>query len=45
MLAVAETYMSDDPDDNPLATMALFSALGLLASLIAILAGVRDNWF
>jgi len=37
--------MSDDPDDNPLATVALFSGLGLLASLLAILAGVRDGWF
>jgi hypothetical protein len=25
--------------------MALFSGLGLLASLIAILCGVRDGWF
>jgi len=37
--------MSDDPDSNPFATMALFSGLGLLASLIAILGGVRDGWF
>jgi hypothetical protein len=32
-------------DGHPLVTIALFSELGLLASLIAILCGVQAVWF
>jgi hypothetical protein len=43
--AIAEFDMSDDPDGNPFARMALVSGSGLLISLIAILSGVRESWF
>ena len=36
---------SQKSDSNPLVTIALFSGLGLLASLIAILCGVQAAWF
>jgi hypothetical protein len=39
------TATSDKPDSHPLVTIALFSGIGLLVSLIAILTGVPGEWF
>jgi hypothetical protein len=36
---------SDKPDSHPLVTIALFSGIGLLASLLAILSGVPGEWY
>jgi hypothetical protein len=41
----ASTASSEKSDSNPLATVALFSGVGLLASLIAILLGVPIAWY
>jgi hypothetical protein len=36
---------SPKPDDRPLASVALFSGIGLLASLVAVLMGVQVAWY
>jgi len=41
----ASKISSQKSDGHPLVTIALFSGLGLLASLIAILCGVQAAWF
>jgi hypothetical protein len=41
----APTGSSDRSDDSPLVSIALFSGIGLLASLIAILMGVPCVWY
>ena len=41
----APTGSSDRSDNGPLVTIALFSGIGLLASLIAILTGVPGIWY
>lgn len=38
--AVRATAASTKPDDSPLATIALFCGIGLLVSLVAMMAGV-----
>jgi len=35
---------SKKPDDNALATIALFCGIGLLVSLVAMMAGVQGAW-
>jgi hypothetical protein len=39
------TVSSDDSNSNQFVTVALFSGLGLLASLIGILCGVLGGWY
>jgi hypothetical protein len=41
----ASTSSSQKSNSNPLATVALFSGIGLLASLVAILMGVPVAWY
>ncbi len=41
----ASTGSSDRSDNSPLVTIALFSSIGLLASLIAVLMGVQGVWY
>jgi hypothetical protein len=41
----ASTGSSDRSDSSPLVSIALFSGIGLLASLIAILMGVQGVWY
>jgi hypothetical protein len=36
---------SPKSDDHPLASVALFSGIGLLASLVAALMGVQVAWY
>jgi hypothetical protein len=33
------------PDDHPLVSVALFSGIGLLVSLVAVLMGVQGAWY
>jgi hypothetical protein len=42
---VTATASSKKPDDSPLVTIALFCGVGLLVSLVAIMAGVEDAWY
>ncbi|WP_291571555.1 hypothetical protein [Bradyrhizobium sp.] len=42
---LAPTASSEKSDGHPLVAIALFSGIGLLASLIAILAGVPGVWY
>jgi hypothetical protein len=39
------TVSSDKSSSDQFVTVALFSGLGLLASLIAILCGVQGGWY
>jgi hypothetical protein len=41
----ASTGSSGRSDNSPLVSIALFSGIGLLASLIAILTGVPGVWY
>jgi len=41
----ASTGSSDRSDNSPLVTIALFSSIGLLVSLIAVLMGVQGVWY
>jgi hypothetical protein len=41
----ASTASSEKSESHPLVSIAIFSGLGLLASLIAILMGVQGTWF
>ena len=41
----ASTGSFDRSDNSPLVTIALFSSIGLLASLIAVLTGVQGVWY
>ena len=41
----ASTGSFDRPDNSPLVAIALFSGIGLLASLIAVLMGVQGVWY
>jgi hypothetical protein len=41
----APTVSSDRFDRNQLTAVALFSGLGLLVSLVAILSGVQGVWY
>jgi hypothetical protein len=41
----ASAASSEKSDNNPLATVALFSGIGLLVSLVAILLGVPIAWY
>jgi len=41
---VTASTSSKKPDDNPLATIALFCGIGLLVSLVAMMAGVQGAW-
>jgi hypothetical protein len=41
----ASTASSDKPDTHELISIALFSGIGLLITLIAILSGVQGVWF
>ena len=43
--APAPTVSSDRFDHSELTTIALFSGLGLLVSLIAVLSGVQGSWY
>lgn len=36
---------SRKPDDSPLVTIALFCGIGLLVSLVAMMAGVQGAWY
>lgn len=36
---------SRKPDNNPLVTIALFCGIGLLVSLVAMMAGVQGAWY
>jgi hypothetical protein len=36
---------SRKPDDSPLVTIAVFCGVGLLVSLVVIMAGVQDAWY
>ncbi len=40
----ASTASSEKSESHPLVSIALFSAIGLLASLIAMLLGVSGVW-
>jgi hypothetical protein len=42
---VTASASSKKPDDSPLATIALFCGVGLLVSLVAMLASVEDAWY
>lgn len=33
------------PDNSPLVTIALFCGIGLLVSLVAMMAGVQGAWY
>jgi hypothetical protein len=41
----ASTGSSERFDDSPMISIALFSGIGLLVSLIAILMGVQGVWY
>ena len=41
----ASTRSFDRSDNSPFVTIALFSSIGLLASLIGVLAGVQGVWY
>jgi hypothetical protein len=41
----ASTGSFDRSDNSPLVAIALFSGIGLLASLIAVLMGVQGVWY
>ena len=41
----ASTGSFDRSDNGPLVTIALFSSIGLLASVIAVLMGVQGVWY
>ena len=41
----ATTASSEKSDGHPLVSIAIFSGIGLLVSLIAILAGVPGVWY
>jgi hypothetical protein len=41
----ASTGSFDRSDNSPLVTIALFSSIGLLASVIAVLVGVQGVWY
>jgi hypothetical protein len=41
----ALTAASDKSDSHPLVSIAIFSGIGLLVSLIAILMGVQGVWY
>jgi hypothetical protein len=41
----ASTASSEKSENHPLVSIALFSGIGLLASLIAILMGVQGAWY
>ena len=41
----ASAAVSEKSDGHPLVTIALFSGIGLLVSLVAILMGVSGEWF
>jgi hypothetical protein len=44
-IPAAESSASDTTEGHPLVWIALFSGIGLLASLIAILTGVQGVWW
>jgi hypothetical protein len=41
----ASTGSFDRSDNSPLVTIALFSSIGLLASVIAVLMGAQAVWY
>ncbi len=41
----ASTDSSETSDGHPLVSIALFSGIGLLVSLVAILIGVQGGWY
>jgi hypothetical protein len=41
----ASTVSSEKSESHPLVSIAIFSGIGLLASLIAILTGVQGAWY
>jgi hypothetical protein len=41
----ASSILSDRSEGHPLATIALFCGVGLLASLVAILMGAEAAWY
>jgi hypothetical protein len=42
---VTPSASSKKPEDSPLVTIALFCGVGLLVSLVAIMAGTLDAWY
>ncbi len=42
---IAESTSADQSETHPLFSIALFSGIGLLVSLIAILMGVQGVWY
>jgi hypothetical protein len=43
--SAAPTVSSDRSDRSQLAAIAIFSGIGLLVSLIAVLSGVQGYWY
>lgn len=43
--AISATTASEKSESHPLVMIALFSGIGLLASMIAILAGIPGAWY
>jgi hypothetical protein len=41
----ASTASSEKSESHPLVSIALFSGIGLLVSLVAILTGVQGAWY
>jgi hypothetical protein len=41
----ASTISSEKSESHPLVSIAIFSGIGLLVSLIAILMGVQGAWY
>jgi hypothetical protein len=42
---VTASASSKKPDNSPLVTIALFCGVGLLVSLVAMMAGAQDAWY
>ena len=42
---VPASASSRKPDNSPLVTIALFCGIGLLVSLVAMMAGVQGAWY
>jgi hypothetical protein len=42
---IATSSASEDSDSGQLVSIALFSGIGLLISLVAIIMGVQGAWF
>jgi len=41
----ASTAASEKSESNPLVSIAIFSGIGLLVSLVALLMGVPGEWY